>query len=1166
MPEIADWLQKLGLGQYAQRFAENAITFAILSDLTDQDLKEIGVSALGHRRVLLRAIAALGGGENDAAKPSAAAATPAVPHAHDAAERRQVTVMFSDLVGSTALSARMDPEDLRELISAYQKCVADTVRRFGGYVAKYMGDGVLIYFGYPQAHEDDAERAVRAGLELIAAVAALTAGPLIPAKAGIQAERAENAVESAGSPLSRGRADDGFRSQSPVALQTRVGIATGLVVVGELIGSGEAQERGIVGETPNLAARLQGLAEPNMVVIAESTRRLIGKLFELEDLGAQDLRGIAGQVPAWAVLRASSVESRFEALHGGGLTALVGREEECELLRRRWSRAKSGEGQVVLLSGEAGIGKSRLTAALFESIAAEPHTRLRYFCSPQATDSALYPIIGQMERAAGLAREDSLQTKLDKLDKVLALASTSPEDAALFAEMLSLPNDGRYPALQLTPQQRRQKTLEALVLQVVAFARQNPVLIVFEDAHWTDPTSLEALGRTVDRIASHRVLVIVTFRPDFQPPWLGRPYVTALILNRLPQRDIDLMIDRVVGNKLIPVRIRQDIIDRTDGIPLFVEEMTKAVLEAGSEVAAEQAVSMVPSPAVAVPPSLHASLMARLDRLGSAKEVAQIAAAIGREFSYALLASVVRKPEAELEGALDRLVGAGLLFRQGMPPHATYLFKHALVQDAAYGTLLREPRRALHARIADALERQFADIAENQPELLARHCTEAGQIEKAAALWGKAGQRSLARSALVEAVEQLTRALSQIAELPATPALRREQIKLQVALITPLIHVKGYAASETNAAVERARLLIEQAEAAGEPPEDPLLLFSVLYGSLIANYVAINGDVLRNLTAQFLALAEKQAATAPPMVGHRLMGIALLCTGDIAQSRKYFDRALALYDPAEHRPLATRFSVDSGMSTLCYRSWALWMLGYPEAALTDANHALKDARDIDHVATLMYALFHTSLSHMFRGNYSAAKMLIEELIRLAEEKGSPFWKAGGIMNQGCVSALTGKPSDAVQTITTGISVFRSTGATIFIPMWSCHLAAAYADLGQFEDAQRCISEAMVAVQATKETLFEAELCRIAGEITLMSPQADVTGAEANFERALAVARSQQAKSWELRAATSMARLLRDQGKHEEARELLAPVYGWFTEGFDTLDLKEAKALLDALAH
>ena len=1118
--DIDGWLRGIGLAQYAEMFRANDIDIELLRRLTSDDLKEIGVASFGHRKKLLEAIADLAGAVPVSPQPALIEPKPS-----DTAERRQVTVMFSDLVGSTALSARMDPEDLREVIAAYQKCVAETVRRFGGFVAKYIGDGVLVYFGYPEAHEDDAEQAVRAGLELIAAVAGL---------------------------------------KTRAALQTRIGIATGLVVVGDLIGLGAAQEQAIVGETPNLAARLQALAEPNTVVIADGTRRLLGNLFELEDLGAKDLKGIAGPARAWAVLRASSAEGRFEALHATGLTALVGREEETELLLRRWSRAKTGEGQVVLLSGEAGIGKSRLTAALLESLAAESHTRLRYFCSPQHIDSAFYPIIGQMERAAGLADDDVLQTKLDKLDALLAQTATSIQDAALFAEMLSLPNDGRYPALDLTPEQRRQRTLEALTAQLAGLAKKRPVLMICEDAHWVDPTSLEVFGRTVDQIKTLPVLLIVTFRPEFNAPWAGRSHVTSLALNRLGEREAAAIIARLAGNKVLPADMMAEIVERTDGIPLFVEEMTKAVLEAESEGEARRTAGAVPSPALAVPASLHASLMARLDRLGPAKEVAQIGAAIGREFSHALLAAVARKPEAELGAALDRLIAAGLLFRQGVPPHANYLFKHALVQDAAYGTLLREPRRALHARIAETLEIQFAEIAESKPELLARHCTKAGLIEKAAVLWGKAGQRSLARSALVEAAEQLTRALAQIAALPATPALRREQIKLQVALITPLIHVKGYAAPETKAATERARLLIEQAEALGEPVEDPLLLFSVLYGFWVANYVAFNGNATLELAVQFLALAEKKGATVPLMVGHRLMGTSLMSTGDIAPGRAHYDQALALYDPAEHRPLATRFGQDVGVAILCYRSRNLWLLGYPEAALADAEHALKDAREIGQAGTLMYALGHLPLTHILIGNNATANAQANQVVALADEKGALLWKSEGMRNQGCVLALTGKASEVVQMMTSGITGFRSTGATVWDPFYLSYLARAHAELGQFDDAWRCVGEAMTAAETTKERWFEAEIQRIAGEIALKSPVPDAAKAETYFERALAVARQQQAKSWELRAAMSMARLWRDQGKRHEARDLLAPVCGWFTEGFDTLDLKEAKTLLDEL--
>jgi class 3 adenylate cyclase len=626
--DIVVWLRSLGLGKYEAAFRENEIDDTVLPDLTAEDLKELGVTALGHRRKLLAAIAALRDDASGKVPSVDAATTSSAPSARpeDRAERRQVTVMFSDLVGSTALSARMDPEDLREVISAYQKCVAETVGRYGGFVAKYMGDGALVYFGYPQAHEDDAERAVRAGLDLVAAVGAL---------------------------------------KTHATLQTRVGIATGLVVVGDLIGSGASQEQAIVGETPNLAARLQGVAAPNSVVIAEGTRKLLGNLFELEDLGAQDLKGIAGPVRAWAARRASSAEGRFEAMHATGLTALVGREEELDLLLRRWSKAKSSEGQVVLLSGEAGIGKSRLTAALLERRAAEPHTRLRYFCSPQHTDSALYPIISQMERAAGFTHDDNTQSKLDKLDALLARSFTPRQDAALIAEMLSLANDDRYPALELAAEQRRQKTLQALTAQLEALSRSNPVLMIFEDLHWIDPTSLEVLNRTVDRLRTLGVLLIVTYRPEFEPPWIGRPYVAALSLNRLGGHEIVAMIDRVTGNKALPESIRQDIIERTDGIPLFVEEMTRAVLEAESESDARKTAATVPSSALAVPASLHASLMARLDRLGPAKEVAQIGAAIGREFSYPLLAAVVGRPERELQSSLDRVVAAGLLFQQG---------------------------------------------------------------------------------------------------------------------------------------------------------------------------------------------------------------------------------------------------------------------------------------------------------------------------------------------------------------------------------------------------------------------------------------------------------------------------------------------------------------------
>jgi class 3 adenylate cyclase len=1071
MSEIRKWLETIGLGQYAEAFEANEIGMELLGQVDDQMLKDIGVAVGGHRLRIRNAIAKLA--PAPIAEVNLSPTTPTHETTAPSAERRQLTVMFCDLVGSTALSARLDPEDLRSVIGGYHKYVAETVARFDGFVAKYMGDGALVYFGYPQAHEDDAERAVRAGLALIGAVGKL-------------------------------------RIQEP--LQMRIGIATGLVVVGDLLGSGEAQERGVVGETPNLAARLQGIAAPDAVVIAEGTRRLLGDLFELEDLGPRDLKGIGGPARAWVALRARSVESRFEALHTSGLTALVGREEELELLLRRWAKAQTGEGQVVLIAGEAGIGKSRLAAALMERLAAEPYTRLRYFCSPQHTDSALYPIIGQMERAAGLVHDDSPQARLDKLDAVLAQTSTSIEDAALFADMLSLPKDGRYPTVDLTPDERRQRTLGALTAQLVGLASQQPILMIFEDVHWIDPTSLEALGRIVDRIKALPALLIITFRPEFNAPWVGQSHVTSLTLNRLGERDSTSIIAHIVGNRGLPADVMTEIVERTDGIPLFVEEMTKAVLETESESEARRTAAAVPSPALAVPASLHASLMARLDRIGPAKEVAQVGAAIGREFSHALLVAVVHKPEAELGPALDRLIQTGLLFRQGVPPHATYLFKHALVQDAAYGTLLREPRRTLHARIAETLERQFPEIAESQPELLAHHCTEAGQVEKAAGLWGKAGQRSLDRSALVEATAHLTRALTQIAALPGAAALRREQIKLQVELSNALMHTKGYAAHETKASFDQARLFIERAEALGEPPEDPLLLFSVLYGFWVANLAACNGDALCELAAQFLTLAEKQGTTVPLMMGHRLMGTSLLTTGDIAEGRVHYDQAIAFYDPAKHRPLATRFGQDVRVAILSFRSVALWLLGYPEAAHADTVDALKDGREIGHPVTLIYALIHAQLCFLHYRSYAVASALTDEAAILADERGTLLWKAYGMLHQGCVLALTGKSSKAVQIITSGVAAYGSTGATLWMPFYLSHLAKAYADLDQFGDAGRCIDQAVMAIRATKERWCEAEVYRTAGEIALTSPEPDATKAETYFEHALAVARKQQAKS------------------------------------------------------
>jgi class 3 adenylate cyclase/predicted ATPase len=1041
------------------------------------------------------------------------------------AELRQVTVVFCDLVGSTALSSHMDPEDLREIVLAYQWCVAETVRHFDGFVARHMGDGVLAYFGYPHAQEDDAERAVRAGLEVIRAVS-------------------------------------GLKFAAP--LQARVGIATGLVVVGHLIGSGEAQERSIVGETPNLAARLQAIAEPNAVVIAESTRKLVGNLFELRDLGPHALKGIGERVRAWVALWPNTIESRFDALRGIRLTALVGREEETDILLRRWQRAQAGEGQVVLLSGEPGIGKSRLTAWLLDRIAGEPHTRLRYFCSPHHADSALYPVIGQLERAAGFQADDDATSRLDKLNALLAEVSISGDDAALIADLLSVPNPSGHSILELTPQERRQKTHQALIAQLKAQARRGPVLMIFEDVHWIDPTTLELLGRTIECLRSIPVLLVLTFRPEFNPPWPKLSHVATLTLNRLAAREVGQMIERIVGNRTLPAEVVSEIVRRTDGVPLFVEEMTKAVLEfSKGDVEAGCSASALSSSALPVPASLHALLMARLDRLGFAKRVAQIGSAIGPQFPYELARAVARCSDSELKAALDRLGDANVVFCQGVPPHATYCFKHALVQDAAYGTLLRGPRQELHARIATALRENSPDTSKTQPETLAHHYAEAGLIEQAASFWGKAGQRSVERSALIEAVAQLRKALHLMASLPTTPALRREQVKLQATLASTLIHVKGYSSPEVIVAFEQAGAMIEHAMSLDEPPEDPLLRFSVMYGLWASSYVAIDLDTALARARQFLTAAEApDATTAPRVIGNRLMGTTLMMLGQFESAQAHLDRAIALYVPAQHRPLAARFGQGIGATVLAYRAWTLWPLGYPEAALRNAYGLIENGRELNHAGTLMYALFHAAVTKILSGQVAAAETDARELIALAEEKGASLWRALGTLVQGWTLLTARRAVDAARLIEIGLTDHEATGAASFRPIFLTALARAYAECHELDRAQNTIAKALATAEETNERWAESEIHRTAGQILLGMDEAPE--AEARFRRSIRIARGQRARSWELRASTSLAQLCYRQRKPVEARELLAPVYSWFSEGLDTSDLTEAAALLNEL--
>ena len=1040
-------------------------------------------------------------------------------------ETRQLTALACELFG-LAVAPQQDLEDLHQATTICQSQGREIIERHHGYVVRRSGNDLLAFFGYPEAREQDAENAVRAALAL------------------------RGLMKNLGTKL----------ETEP---QLCIGIATGTVAIGDEFAADKSNGQTIIGEALTRAERLQTLAEPGQVVIGEGTWRLVGDLFKYRDLGLVTLKGSATPVRALQVLGESGLEDRFQAHHSTRLAPLVGRDEVIELLLRRWRQAKSGESSVVLLAGEPGIGKSRVAQTIVQLLSDEPHRLLRLFCSPHRQDSALSPFISQIERAAGFQGADTDEQRLVKLEAAFASGSAVP----LVADLLAIPTGDRYPRLTLTPEKRKEEILAALLTHVESLAASQPLLLVIEDVHWVDPTSLELIDLIVQCAPRLHLLVIVTFRPEFVSPWTDRLQTTLITLGRLTAPQCAAIIAGITQGTHLPRAIIEEIIQRTDGIPLFVEELTKAVVESGALVDAGDHFATTQARSTReIPVTLHGSLLARLDRLESAREVAQIGAALGRRFSYQLISAVAAMPQQQLDQALARLVNAELIWRRGTPPEAEYTFKHALVQDAAYGMLLRDSRRTLHAQIAETLETKFSEISEREPELLAYHNTEAGLIEKAAGLWAKAGQISLTRSALKEAAAQLTRALNQMEILPGTPALRRQQIKIQIALANALMHTKGYAAPETKAALNHARSLLERAEALGEPPEDPLLLLSVLHGFWVANHVAFNGDAVRDLAVEFMAVAESQGTTFPLVLGHRVMGTSLLFLGDAAEGLAHLDRAMSLYDSTEHRLLGTRFGQESGVAILSNRPLALWLLGYPETALNEADDALNYARDIRQTASFLYALARIAWFHVVVGNYTKAAAQIRELMTGAEEVEGSYWTAAGMMLQGCLFAFTGKGSSAIKMITDGMATSRLRGLNLLRMPWyfSC-MARAHVELGQLDDAWHRIGDAMTAMETTKETWQESELHRIAGDLALMSPNPDVAKTQAHLDRALAIARRQQAKSWELRAAMSMARLYRYQGKQDKAHDLLASVYGWFTEGFETLDLIEAKVLLGELA-
>ncbi len=1104
MSDTRQWLEALGLGQYADAFDENALDWELLPDLTDELLEKVGVSAVGHRMKVLKAAAAL------AAAPAPVAGPAPTPSPE--AERRQLTVMFCDLVGSTALSERLDPEDLRALMTAYRDAAGAVVARYDGTVAQYLGDGLMIYFGWPNAHEDDAVRAVRAGLDIVATVKGLAA---------------------------------------PDPLAVRIGIATGPVVVGH--SADEQSDASLaVGETPNIAARLQSLAEPDAVILADNTRRLIAGTFELDDLGSHDVKGISAPVSVYRVVGESALESRFEAAHQIALTPLVGRDEEIGLLLKRWEQACDGDGQIVVVSGEPGIGKSRITQTLRERIGGEAHVRLRYQCSPYHINSAFHPIIDQLARAARFAREDGAEARLDKLESLLRQTpGEAPAPLALFATMLSLPAD-RFPPLPPSAQQQKQDFIAALADQTVALSTSSPVLMIFEDAHWIDPSTLEALDRVIDRIQDAAVLLVITCRPEFAVPWTARGHVTLHSLNRLGRRQGADMVARVSGGKAMPDEVLDQIIAKTDGVPLFVEELTKTVLEAGFLRAEKDRYVMDgPLPPLAVPATLQDSLMARLDRLGGVKEIAQIGACIGREFGYDLLSEIA--PRNGLDTALDELLASELIFRHGHGEEATFSFKHALVQDAAYESLLKSRRQEIHANIASALRSRQAS-----PELIAYHYTEAQRFDDAIPYWLLAGQSASETSALAEAAGHLRRGIEIIESLPATPQREQKEFRFRTLSGSIYIALHGFAAPETVAAYNRAYELRDTVD----DPEDLVPMFYGLW--VIRNVLSEHGEAL-TFADSILETADTADNVLTRMLGYRMRGTSRLYLGRMADARRDLEASLELYRPGEHDALAYRYAQDPVIAGQSILAWNLALAGYADQALQLAEQIVDRAETLAHAPSSGWAYNFAGLRiGMLRRDWNRIETFIDRLRALSRQHGLAHWLELANIADGWRRACAGEEQGLQQIKIDLNDRLKNKPERLYLPETYAQLAEAHLECGSAQAAHDAITAALEIVARTDERFYEAELYHIRGKALLaIEPNADAAAAEA-FEHAIDIAQSQQAKLWELRASTSLARHRQSQGRATEARDLLAPVYDWFTEGFDTPDLLAAKALLQEL--
>ncbi len=1103
--DIDEWLEGLGLGRYADAFADNEIDLDALPHINEEDLKEVGV-ALGARRKLLAAIAELGVSDGAATRDE----RPDKRSAGAEAERRQLTVMFVDMVGSTALSAELDPEDLREVMGRYQDAVAGAVKRYGGHVAKYLGDGVLAYFGWPQAYEDQAERAVRAGLDAVSAV---------------------NDVHIA----------------DKRALEARVGIATGLVVVGDLVGESSRDAEAVSGETPNLAARLQQVAAPGQVVVGEATHRLVGLAFAVDDLGNHELKGFDDAVRAWGIVGEVTAESRFDAAHGAALTHIVGREAELQLLHDRWHLAEGGEGQAVLISGEAGIGKSRLMQGLRDRVAKSDHIRIRYQCSPYHANSTLYPTIQQLARAAGFGPDDGGDDKLDKLEALLREAGDDlVADAPLFAHLQSLPYEDRYGALAQPPQQIKERLLEALVTQLLRLAERTPVLFLFEDTHWIDPTSEELLERVIGRLQQARVLLIVTHRPEWRLPPSGHNHVTSLQLNRLGKaHGADIV--RVIAGVYVPDDVVMRIVERTDGVPLFIEELTKSLVEGGFDIADSN-----------IPATLQASLTERLDRLGEAKEIAQIGAVIGREFPHALLAAVAEKPAAALGAALDRLVKSELIFRRGELPNTVYSFKHALVRDTAYDSLLLASRREWHRRVGEALEQSFPNILDGEPEVVAHHWHEASAPARAIPLFLRAGRSASGRSANKEAVAQLRSALELHDAMPQEDRGKESELEILVALGPALMNVKGFAHTEVEQIWRRA---FEVCELLGADEH----YFLISWNLWLYHHVAGNLEQASGWSDKVIRLADPSASEEYRLEAHHAVWTTALSRGQITKARFHCDSGVAIYSPKRHHNCTYSYGGhDPGVCGHAHVSVALSLLGFLDQALWHGRQAITLAESVGHGPSITVARAFFSLQFFIRRDPEQMLEAAEQGMAAADRFGPPHFRPISQSGLGWAKAALGNGQDGLVDAETAIAFYKQTGATTRLPGFLVALGEIYQMLGDLPRALSAVDDALRMINDDAEKNQWTDVRRLKAEILLAQSSENSDAAETLFREALEIAAQQEAKLLELRAAVGLARHWRGQDRTAEAYKLLAPIYGWFTEGFDTPDLKDARELLDDL--